>query len=215
MQTKRTKLGKLLIIGDSYSTFEGCIPQGFLSWYPRSETDVRHKSETWWHMLLSETDTELLENNSFSGSTISSTERVNIPGTYFNKRFDELKARGFFDKNTVDTVIVFGGTNDSWIDSPIGEITYDPVDEEGMKCVLPAFSALLSKLKATVPEALIVPVINCDLKPEIMDGFEEICTHMGLTYVRLEGISKLSGHPSRKGMIQIKDKVLSILSQKL
>ena len=27
------KKGKLYIIGDSYSTFEGCIPEGFAAWY--------------------------------------------------------------------------------------------------------------------------------------------------------------------------------------
>ena len=40
--------------------------------------------------------------------------------------------------------------------------------------ILPAFAALLSKLKAASPESNIIPLINTELKDEVADGFEEI-----------------------------------------
>lgn len=45
------RLGKIYILGDSYSTFEGCIPEGNASWYfraPSDNTDVTDKKQTWW-----------------------------------------------------------------------------------------------------------------------------------------------------------------------
>ena len=47
----------VLILGDSYSTFNGYIPDGYITYYSeneRPETDVRRVEETWWHSLLSE-----------------------------------------------------------------------------------------------------------------------------------------------------------------
>ena len=88
----------------------------------------------------------------------------------------EIK-NGFFNENGIDTIFIFGGTNDSWIDSPIGNIKYDQITEDDIKMILPAFSALISKLKSASPNSKIIPLINCGLKPEVADGFEEICIH--------------------------------------
>ena len=63
----------VLIFGDSYSTFEGYIPNGFAVYYSKTgsgETDVRNVEETWWYPLIKETDSRLIQNNSWSGSTI-------------------------------------------------------------------------------------------------------------------------------------------------
>ena len=208
--------GNVLIIGDSYSTFKGFNPDGYAYWYPQggsgnSHTDVKEVSETWWHQLMSETESNLILNDSYSGSTICSTERESMPGTHFNIRTDRMIKNGFFNENRIDTIFVFGGTNDSWIDSPIGEIKYDDITEDDIRMVLPAFAALIAKLKAASPESRIIPLINSDIKEQIKDGFEEICCHYELTYIRFETLDKLSGHPSRQGMEQIKDAVKNLL----
>ena len=205
--------GKILIMGDSYSTFSGHMPDGYYSWYPRSaeETDVTDVSDTWWHKLISETDTTLIRNDSFSGSTVSSTEREEVPGTHFNLRADRLINNGFFKENEIDTIFIFGATNDSWINSPLGEIKYDGITDDDIKCIFPAFAALISKLKTVSPKSRIIPLINCDLKPEVVYGIEEICRHYGLTYIKFDTIEKISGHPSRKGMEQIKNAIINLL----
>ncbi len=208
--------GNILIIGDSYSTFKGYNPEGYAYWYPQggsggSDTDVKDVCDTWWHKLIKETDSKLILNDSFSGSTICSTERESMPNTHFNLRVDKMIRGGFFGENKIDTIFVFGGTNDSWIDSPIGEIKYDEITEDDIKAVLPAFAALLSKLRTASPTSRIIPLINCDIKDEVRVGFEEICRHYGLTYIRFDSLSKLSGHPSREGMERIKNAITKLL----
>ena len=205
-----------MILGDSYSTFNGFNPDGYLYWYPqggssKSHTDVKRVEETWWHQLMKETDSTLVLNDSYSGSTICSTERESMPGTHFNLRCDGMIRDGFFKENKIDTVFIFGGTNDSWIDSPIGNIKYDSISEDDISMILPAFSALISKIKDASPDSRIIPLINCDIKPEVADGLEEICRHYGLTYIKFEELDKLSGHPSKKGMKQIKDALIRLL----
>ena len=69
------QFGNTLIIGDSYSTFKGYIPEGYAPYYTNEpgNTDVRRVEETWWHQLQAETDCRILLNNSWSGSTICYT----------------------------------------------------------------------------------------------------------------------------------------------
>lgn len=48
-------LKNVLIFGDSYSTFEGYIPNGFAIYYSKTEggeTDVRAVEDTWWYPLI-------------------------------------------------------------------------------------------------------------------------------------------------------------------
>ena len=133
------------IFGDSYSTFEGYIPKGYACYYiPREkpETDVRHVEETWWHQVIAETSSTLLLNDSWSGSTVCNTgysgdcSKTNS----FLCRFNKYKADGFFDKNKIDTVFVFGGTNDSWANAPVGEVKFENITDGDLFCVLPAMS---------------------------------------------------------------------------
>lgn len=67
---------KTIIFGDSYSTFEDYIPIGFAFYYSgkgRGETDVTAVGQTWWHQVVNETELNLVQNISWSGSTICYT----------------------------------------------------------------------------------------------------------------------------------------------
>ena len=58
-------LGNVFILGDSYSTFKGYIPDEYHAYYSsegRKETDVNAVSQTWWKMLLDETKANLVLN---------------------------------------------------------------------------------------------------------------------------------------------------------
>ena len=59
----------VLIFGDSYSTFKEYTPKGIETYYP--SLDVNSVEETWWNRLKEKTDFCLVQNNSWSGSTIS------------------------------------------------------------------------------------------------------------------------------------------------
>jgi hypothetical protein len=209
------KLGNVLIIGDSYSTFEDCVPTDNHVWYFENEdngrTDVIQKEQTWWWQLVNETDSSLLLNESFSGATVCNTERPTIPHTSFVYRLQRLIENGFFKDNEVDTVFVFGGTNDSWIDSPLGEIEYEDFSDERLKEIFPAFSYLIKTLKETLPSARIVAVFNCDIKEIIPEKFKTICDYYAVESVTLQNISKQNGHPNQAGMSQIKNQILSAL----
>lgn len=66
------------ILGDSYSTFENMVePAGNALWYFKKPdpklTDVNDVKQTWWHIFISENGYRLVQNNSFSGSTICNT----------------------------------------------------------------------------------------------------------------------------------------------
>lgn len=209
-------LGNVLILGDSYSTFTGYIPNGFGSWYSnikRKETDVTDVQHTWWWQLVNETDSKLVHNNSWSGTTICNTcrQKFDIRSSFVN-RFEKLVHEGFFEQNNIDTVFVFGSTNDSWIDSPIGELMYEGWTEQDLLCVLPAISYLFYRIKSAIPNARIIGIVNTGLKEVIADGIKKAADYFGIEYLQLENISKQYGHPDIEGMKQIKDQILRYIS---
>lgn len=200
-------LGNTLLIGDSYSTFEGAIPEGYDSWYfkaPGKNTDVFKKEQTWWYRLFDGKDNILIRNESYSGTTICNSVRPQYSvDTSFINRFDKLINDGFFEKNIIDTVLIFGGTNDSYIDSPVGENQFDNFNEEDLLKVLPACGYLAKRVSFAAPDARICWLINTELKDEIVDGIIRNAEHFNQDYIRFTKIDKLSGHPSVKGMLDI------------
>ena len=211
----KMSFGNVFILGDSYSTFYEYIPQGCAHYYGggRGETDVSRVDQTWWYKLIKETDSSLLLNSSYSGTTICHTGYNGSDCSHisFIARFEKLIEDGFFNENEVDTVFVFGGTNDSWAGSPVGELKHSDWEKEDLYSVLPAYCYLINKLKTVLPEARIVSIINTELKPEITDSFIEASKKYGIEAVVLKDISKTSGHPNILGMEQIKEQVKSII----
>lgn len=207
------KLGNLMILGDSYSTFHGYIPEGYAAYYSegeKEEMDVIKVEHTWWHKLCEQTETSLVLNSSYSGTTICHTgyggsdcKNISFYGR-LKKRIDE----GFFDKNKIDTLLVFGGTNDSWANSPLGEMKYGDVTEQELYSVLPAICALFGMINEKLPSVRTVCVINTGLKTEIEEAFVSLCEKYGVICVKLHDIDKINGHPNISGMEQIKEQIL-------
>ena len=209
------KLGNIMIFGDSYSTYKGYIPEGYAVYYTgdrENPPDISSAEYTWWGRLLRETDSKLAQNNSWSGSTIGYTGYNNSDCSHsssFIYRFEKLLNEGFFEKNKIDTLFVFGGTNDSWSNAPLGELKYDGIEEKELFCVLPAISHLAKRLKEELLGTRIVFIGNCDIKGEIVGAFKCVCEYYGLEYVALSKIDKLNGHPTELGMAQICEQVLA------
>lgn len=207
-------LGNVFILGDSYSSFEGYIPKENLFWYNNGgheNTDVTQVSETWWSQLLSQTNSNLILNDSFSGSTVCNTEREEIPHTSFIYRLEKYINTGFFKNNTIDTIFIFGGTNDSWINAPIGQTKYSDFSESDLHLAIPGFCYLLSKLKQIVNSTKIYVIINRELNDQIVDGYVSACDYYKVNSIMLDPLSLTGGHPNKKGMTQIKDQVLKHL----
>ena len=195
----------VFIMGDSYSTYKGYIPEGYAAYYSDEREEnpvVRGVEKTWWKILATENELNIVLNDSFSGSTVCNTVRESLSlDTSFINRMDKYISEDFFDKNQIGTMFIFGGTNDSWIDAPIGNLKYSDQTEEDLKCVLPAFCYLIGKAKEVVDNILVI--INSELKDEITNGFIEACTKYGIRYLLLNGIDKENGHPTETGMKQI------------
>lgn len=202
----------LLIFGDSYSTFCGHIPNNFASYYPKLDVDDVEK--TWWKNYIQKSNSRLIQNNSWSGSTIGYTGYNNSDcskSSSFIYRYKKLKEEDFFVKNNVDSIFVFGGTNDSWADAPLGELKFANWEEKDLFYVLPAISYFAYLLKADLPNAKIIFIINTDIKEEIQEALEIVANYYGLQSVSLKSIDKENGHPTKKGMIDICDQLLKSL----
>ena len=213
----KMSFNNVVIFGDSYSTFAGYIPDGYSVYYSESRTvgpDVRRVTETWWYRLMEETDSKLIHNNSWSGSPVCSTGYNNSDcssSSSFIYRLDKLGAEGFWADKKVDTIFVFGGTNDSWANSPVGELMYSDWEKKDLYSVLPAFSYFLKRLREVFPESRIVCLINTELKEEITNGFVAASEHYDCEYVKFDRIDKISGHPTIKGMNDIKEQIMDKL----
>jgi len=209
-------LGNVFILGDSYSTFEGYIPEGNDIWYRpvyseecKDMTDVCKVEQTWWKQVLDQTNSTLVLNNSYSGTTICNTgyEGADCTEISFIGRLDKLDAQGYFSKNKIDTFIIFGGTNDSWANSPVGELKYADWTKEDLFQVLPAFCYLLKRVRECVPDARVLCMINTELKEEITENFRIACDKHGVEVIAPDHISKQNGHPNIRGMREIADAV--------
>ena len=210
----------VLIMGDSYSTFAGAIPDGFGAWYPENDkckTDVLDVSQTWWHQVVSAMGANLVRNDSWSGAPICYTGYDNVDRSgdkSFIYRLRNLKKNGFFARNEIHTVFVFGGTNDSWCDAPLGQPMESGWEETDLYNVLPAISCYLQELKQTLPEAAIYCLINNELKPEIEETLKATCGRLGITTISFDQIDKEDGHPTALGMRHIRDQVLAAIAGK-
>ncbi len=206
----------IFIMGDSYSTYEGYIPEGYLFYYSDGRKDspiVKGVEKTWWKIFSNKNNLNIVFNDSFSGSTICNTVRESLSvASSFVNRIDKYISEKYFIENKTDTMFIFGGTNDSWIDAPVGKLKYSDWTAEDLKCVLPAFCYLIDRAKKTVEDVIVV--INTDLKQEITTGFVEACEKNEIKYICLKEIDKENGHPTELGMKQISEQVTECLHKK-
>lgn len=193
---------KMSVLGDSYSTFEGWIPDGYIAWYkpvpkPGRPTDVTDVGQTWWKMLADSCGYELEAVNSYSGATVCNTgyDGADYSDRSFVNRVSLL--------GNPDIIYVFGGTNDSWADSPLGEYVWSGWQPSDLYAYRPAAACMLSSLQTLYPAAEIVVIINDDIKDEVKEATAVVCDHYSIPYVQLHDIEKMSGHPDARGMRQI------------
>ncbi len=137
-------------LGDSISSFEGWNPHGYPYHYSRrngNETLVRCPEETWWHMVVTHFEGELLVNDSWSGSCVS------------KPRFGEIESYGCSDARTgnlasygvePDHIVVFIGTNDRGYGLPLVS-----EDRSDLGVIENAYGAMLDKLKRHYRHAVI------------------------------------------------------------
>lgn len=201
---------RVSILGDSYSTFEGCVsPKYNEVWYfnnPKlDKTDLTDPSQTWWSILLQDPKYVLEQNNSYSGSTISTTgyNGADFSDRSFISRFHNL--------GNPDLILIFGATNDSWANAPIGEFKWQDWTEEDLKSFRPALAYLLDHITTLYPNSNLLYIINDGLKDEITSSIKYACERYNVPYLELKDIDKTAGHPNIRGMQQIATQLSEIL----
>lgn len=207
-QSKRS----ISILGDSYSTFKGfVVPDTNFVWYPQEKVennDVQDIRQLWWHQLIREHGYRLCQNNSFSGATICHTG--------YNK--EDYSDRSYCTRlwylGAPDIILVFGGTNDSWAHSPIGDFQYGGWKKSDLYQFRPAMAYLLANLQNRYPGTEVYVIINTELGDDVTSSMKTICDHYNVPYIQLRDIDKQWGHPSQRGMKAIADQVAAALNVK-
>ncbi len=208
-----------VIFGDSYSTHKNHIPEGYVYYYAdegRDEARPEQKmraEQTWWWQFKERTGANLVHNNSWSGSTIGYTGYGGdcSKTSSFICRYEKLFDGGFFKENEIDTIFVFGGTNDDWSGAPLGEMKFSDFKREDLFSVLPAICYLMTRLKNDVPNARIVFIANCGIKNEIVDCMKTAAERLGAEVIEISDIEKEHSHPTILGMRQICEQLINQL----
>lgn len=202
------------ILGDSYSTFRGWLPEENDVYYPWTESvpDVVSVEQTWWHQLMTRNGMVLLLNDSYSGATVCTQVREKHPkSACFAERVDHSFAA---IPGEPEYIFLFGGTNDHWTDRVHGKVKFGRWNEEDLKQAIPAYCYVLNRLKKHYPKAQIFSIINTELHPDISKGWVLAAEHYGAKTVALADIHKQNGHPTALGMAQIADQVEAALLDK-
>lgn len=201
----------IAVLGDSYSTFEGFIPQGNEVWYhvpaDLQHTDVTKVEQTWWWQVIKEGGYKKGMINSYSGATIC----------YTGYNDADYSARSFITRATnlgnPDIILICGATNDSWCGAPIGNYKYENWKRADLYTFRPAMAKLLNDIQAYYPNVAVYFILNSELKEDINTSVIEICKHYQVPVIKLHDIDKLSGHPSVKGMKSFAQQVLKVIKK--
>lgn len=111
-------------------------------------------------------------------------------------------------------IFIFGGTNDSWANSPLGKPQYENWSTDDLYQTFPAACYMMEYLKKWNPGAKIVFLSNSELKAEFYEGMKEVCKHYDVDMLQLENIGKQSGHPNIEGMEAIANQIIKFLNKK-
>ena len=171
----------LSIMGDSISTYDGYIPEGFVVFYPLNG-EVQDVSQTWWMKLLDDTGMELCRNDSSSGSTcVGDSLSIDDPKYGCSGLRTSLLAGE--QGRMPDIIIIYMGTNDLLIGVPLGDNDGTQSVEEGMvDNFSDAYCLILDKVVSNYP----ISQIYCCTLPPVGDWgtsqpFVTLVNHIGLT----------------------------------
>lgn len=199
----------MVVLGDSYSAHRDVIPQGYASYYPvfYSSTGVQTVDQMWYSLVANKMKYTLGSINAWSGSTICNTGYggQDFSNQSFISRIDKL--------GKADVILILGGTNDAWANSPIGNYKYASWTKEDLATFRPAMAYLLDGLRKKYPSAGIFFILNNELKDAINESVKTVCKEYKVPVVELKDIEKEAGHPTLTGMKQIADQVVKVVKR--
>ena len=195
---------KFALIGDSISTYQDCIPDGYACFYPYPTADVNDVNQTWWMQAVNKLGAGMFINNSYSGSCVGTT---GTSSSQHDVRLKELVING----QTPDVIIIFMGSNDC---------ASQYVTDAAFKN---AYRVMLNKIKVLCPDAEIVlctlPKSNLYTEEnrvtynEIIEDYakEYDLKLINLKHVDITGHLVDSAHPKKSGMTVVANRVIKDL----
>lgn len=203
------------IYGDSISTFEGWLPEGYATYYPINPVNVLTVEETWWYNAITKVNARFLANASYSNTGVVTTGSADaLKGTEVS-RIDKLK-KG--DQNP-DIIIIYLGINDCKRD-----ITTKNFKE--------GYITMIERMKeAFVGVDIVICTLNaCSfsyqqcyaLRDEYNNALREIAQEFNLSLVELDKVITETNkatymanmlHPNRAGMDEIALEVVKVLKE--
>ena len=195
---------KFALIGDSISTYQDCIPDGYACFYPYPTADVNDVNQTWWMQVVNKLGTGMFINNSYSGSCVGTT---GTSSSQHDVRLKELVING----QTPDVIIIYMGSNDC---------ASQYVTDNAFKN---AYRVMLDKIKVLCPDAEIIlctlpksnlyTEANRVIYNEIIEDYAEEYNLklINLKNVDITGHLVDSAHPKKSGMTVIANRVIKDL----
>lgn len=149
------------VLGDSYSTFEKYIPDTNKTYYTTTDwakTGVVNVKQTWWWQVIKKAGFKLGANDSYSGATVS----------YSGYNDEDYADRSFITRvprlGNPDIILIFGGINDNWANTPIGEYKYGDFKRADLYTYRPALAKLIELAQEHYPNVTLYFIISDDLK---------------------------------------------------
>lgn len=193
------------VLGDSYSTFSGYIPQSNWSYYPKN--DVDDVSEMWWYIVDEETKYTRDIINAWSGGTVclqsASTKGAGSP---FVRRINGL--------GEPNLIFILGGLNDASHEAPLGEYKYSNFTEEDLDYFRPSCAYVISQCRTLYPEATIVWITEAITAADYLTSIHTICSEMGIPC--LDPVPEIvQRHPTAAGQATIANVVINWMEANL
>lgn len=145
------------IMGDSISTYEGYIPEGYELYYTAEKREANSMDsvrDTWWMQVLDALDAELLVDNAYSGSQVTGEEFPCASGLdrtgALGRDLSGAPGHGGVDP---DLILVYIGVNDFGFAVPCDREFAESPDEPTFR---EAYSTMLRRMQANYPGARIV-----------------------------------------------------------
>lgn len=221
LPTWGTSSVRIGLIGDSISTFEGWIPEGYVAYYPASSSEIMDVSQTYWYRLIY----DLMPDAVLDRNLAYSATRVAVIGTNDNYDRNDFVTRidqiGF---DNPDIVIIHGGTNDRRASTPnhvpLGEYGFDlPIDQLDRTCFRSAYVCMVRKIMERHPGVKIVCIIGDTLNTEkyqgLADSIRTIAEHYGFSTVSFTyALESADGvHPNASGAQYMADRIYEVMAQ--
>ncbi len=139
------------ILGDSISTLAGYNPKGYKVFFDEKnceKADIHNMNDTWWGKVIDFYGGELLVNNSWSGSRVTSSSATLFPSGCSNERTSCLHINGV----KPDVIIIYLGFND-WANGVALDDTHifeESLDHSYFSC---AYNKMLENVTSNYPNA--------------------------------------------------------------